>query len=190
MHCLLLALCATSALAYLPACQTARPALRPAPLARNRRHVAPRADEGSLGLPTGLPALPDATQLPPVEAAVVTDTLLDLAVYGLIAGVAALTIYSLVVTLQKSNEEYGGWSPRDDEDVKAASADPSQRLRAGARYDPVTETWTYPEQPKQGAKVGRAPVAGGAVDADGNRYDRRMRKKEKKAEKARKNKGK
>ena len=45
-----------------------------------------------------------------------TDTLLDLGVYALLAGVAGLTLYSVFVTLQKSNEEYGGWTPRDDEE--------------------------------------------------------------------------
>ena len=122
----------------------------------------------------------------------VVDTLLDVGVYTLILLVAALTIYSLVVTLQKSNEEYGGWTPRDDEEVASAARGDDGRLRAGARYDPVTEQWTYPDAAEQQkAKVGRAPAAGAAAGADsdaGNRYERRMLKKEKKREKARKKK--
>jgi hypothetical protein len=116
---------------------------------------------------------------------VITDTLLDVAVYTILFGVAALTIYSLFVTLQKSNDEYGGWTPRDDDDVIAASKArnlaPEERLRSGARYDPVTEQWTYPAPEKQGPTVGRATAsaAPSSVDSSTNRYDRRMAKKQK-----------
>ena len=115
-----------SALAYVPAVSAVRFPTR-APIVQHSRHAAPRAT-----------ALPFSAALAEVESGggVITDTLLDVAVYGILASVAGLTVYSLVVTLQKSNEEYGGWTPRDDEEVKAASTDPSQRLRAGARGAP------------------------------------------------------
>ena len=131
------------------------------------------------------PGLPAADIV--ADPAVVTDTLLDLGVYGLIAAIIGLTLYSLVVTLQASNEQYGGWTKQDDEDVMSGSLDqPSDRLRSGARYDPVTETWTYPTAAEQAAKakVGRAPAATqSASDEATNRYDRRMAKKRKAAEK-------
>ena len=109
---------------------------------------------------------------------------------ALIALVAGLTIYSIVVTLQKSNEEYGGWTPRDEEDVGLAARGDVQRMGSGARYDPVTDQWTYPtpeEKAATTAKVGRAPAAAGAAaDSDSNRYERRMLKKRKREEKRRK----
>jgi len=140
------------------------------------RSVPPRADASAVVAAESL------------DTAVVTDTLLDVFVYSLLLGVVALTVYSLVVTLQKSNEEYGGWTPRDDEEVLGAARNPEQRLQSGARYDPVTEQWTYPDPAavKPSAKVGRAPSAAAADEEASNRYERRMRKKQKAAEKARK----
>ena len=123
------------------------------------------------------------------DAGVVTDTLLDLAVYSLLAGVVALTLYSIVVTLQASNEQYGGWTKKDDDEVMSGSLGqdkPVSRLQSGARYDPVTDTWTYPTPEEQAnrAKVGRAPTASSTdSDAATNRYDRRMAKKRKQAQK-------
>lgn len=117
-----------------------------------------------------------------LSATVVTDTLLDLGVYTILFSVVALTLYSLFVTLQKSNEEYGGWTPRDDEDITSlAATPPSERLRPGAKYDPVTDTWTYPQpEERTGAKVGRAPAAA-MEDSNSNRYERRAAKKQRKA---------
>ena len=121
------------------------------------------------------------------SSGMVTDTLLDLGVYALLAGVVALTLYSIAVTLQKSNEEYGGWTPRDDEDVnKAASQGGGYGMRGpGSVYDPATDTWsTKPlDDATVKAKVGRAPTPASSPGADGseatNRYDRRMAKKRK-----------
>lgn len=167
-----------------------RPSLRP-------RHAAPCAvsTAGAVSYAAPSSAASSLGWLPlaeePSNGSTLTDTLLDIGVYGILALVVLLTGYSLIVTLQKSNEEYGGWTPRDDEEFQsAASSDPIGRP-SGARYDPVTEQWTYPEQGDKKAKVGRAPAGMGAPAAssdDGNRYDRRMLKKRKKMEKARKKK--
>ena len=125
-------------------------------------------------LPTSLPAVPE------VDSAVVTDTALDVLVYALLAGVAGLTLYSIVVTLQASNDQYGGWTKQDDDDVAGGMLEqPSNSLVSGARYDPVTESWTYPTPEEQAAKakVGRAPAP---AEDTANRYERRMAKKQKK----------
>ena len=185
MHALLVA-----PISYVP---SARPALRLAPL-HHRRHAAVAAD-------ASLPP-PCAASLPPTLLVAdgdfsVMDTIADIAVYSILALVAGLTLYSIVVTLQKSNEEYGGWTPRDDEEVaNLQSDDGAGRLKSGARYDPVTDQWTYPspEEQKAQAKVGRAPAAAappGTVEAaeqGANRYDKRMLKKRKKQQKAKKSK--
>ena len=169
------------AFSYTPPCRICGPALRKWPT--HRRHADVRADEAAVAqvAPAALP-----------EGSTLTDTLLDLGVYSLIALVAALTVYSIVVTLQKTNDEYGGWTPRDDEDMAPpGDGSPESRLRSGARYDPVKDEWTYPSsgQSQQGAKVGRAPAAAASSEDDpSNRYDRRMAKKRKKMEKARKKK--
>ena len=109
------------------------------------------------------------------------DTILDIGVYALLLGVVGLTLYSLYVTLDQSNKEYGGWVKKEDDISPSTSrGGPVDRYRSGAVYDPVTEAWTMPDtsnSPKAGASVGRAPSA----DADdaGNRYERRMAKKQK-----------
>lgn len=175
----MLAVASTLVTAYvvspLARAPSAQPALRRAPaLLAGRRLGNPVAQEGA------------ATAS---DSAVFTDTLLDVGVYSLLFLVVALTVYSLVVTLQKSNDEYGGWTPRDDEEVSRAARSDDGRLRAGARYDPITEQWTYPDAQQSTAKVGRAPTAAsGVADADsGNRYEKRMMKKQKqKQKKARK----
>lgn len=118
------------------------------------------------------------------SAAVITDTVLDLAVYALLASVVGLTLYSVFVTLQRSNEEYGGWVAKEDEDLGMTKRS-GNRLRPGAVYDPVTDQWTYPEKVST-PKVGRAPVGGAADEAAGNRYERRMEKKEAARKKAKK----
>jgi hypothetical protein len=46
---------------------------------------------------------------------VLTDTILDLAVYSLLFGVVALTVYSLYVTLDESNNTQGGWTKAEGE---------------------------------------------------------------------------
>jgi len=92
-----------------------------------RRTQVPHA---SISLATTMSVAEDLAGL---ESAVVTDTLLDIAVYLLLAGVAGLTLYSLVVTLQKSNEEYGGWTPKDDRPSPVATwqtAVDSRRVRS------------------------------------------------------------
>ncbi len=145
-----------------------------APALGVRPHSAPRSP---LVRASALPAAQLPTSfITAVDSGVVTDTLLDVAVYTLLAGIAALTIYSIYVTLQKSNEEYGGWTPRDDQEVPSESG----ASRPGAIYDPVTEKWTYPteEDPTPAARIGRAPNA----PADGpNRYERRTAKRQKAA---------
>ena len=45
-----------------------------------------------------------------MTADAVTDTLLDLGVYGLLFGTAGLTLYSIYVTLDESNRKAGGWT--------------------------------------------------------------------------------
>ena len=116
-------------------------------------------------------SLPDGTTL--------TDTLADVGVYVLLAGAIALTIFSVVATLQKSNDEYGGWTPREDE--ASPINDDLDRLKPGSVYDPTTDTWTYKKPEPAPTRVGRAPPA---VDESGqpekgNRYERRMNKKKK-----------
>lgn len=125
-----------------------------------------------------------------LNAAVITDTLLDLGVYTLLAGVVALTAYSLYVTLDQSNKEYGGWSPRDEFDDGTIKDTQGTRLRKGGRYDPVTDTWTYAKQEPTSPRVGRAAsqdaALSGSDGSEANRYDRRMQKKRKQAQKSRK----
>ena len=143
--------------------------------------ASPRCDEAM-----GLPSMPAVPAVPDVDSAAVTDTILDVLVYGLIAGVAGLTLYSIVVTLQASNDQYGGWTKQDDDDVQGGMLErPSSSLVSGARYDPVTESWTYPTAEEQAAKakVGRAPAAAPAESA--NRYERRIAKKQKQKKKKR-----
>jgi len=145
-----------------------------------RRTQVPHA---SISLATTMSVAEDLAGL---ESAVVTDTLLDIAVYLLLAGVAGLTLYSLVVTLQKSNEEYGGWTPKDDEAVAGGDLANSGGFKKGAVYDPTTDQWTYPSADEAATRVGRAPAQGtaaGGADDGTNRYDRRMAKKRKKAQK-------
>ena len=120
------------------------------------------------------------------SAVSVVDTLLDVAVYALLLGVVALTLYSLYVTLDQRNKEYGGWVKKEDDELLDTSArGPNDRLRSGAVYDPVTEQWTYPTKAtKAAARVGRAPAADEEVG--GNRYERRMVKKLKAAREGKK----
>lgn len=160
-------------LLFVPPARLYMPAIRPV---LNTRHTARHAAI------TATSAASPLTLVADLDTAVITDTLLDIGVYTILFGVAALTIYSLVVTLQKSNEEYGGWTPRDDEDISQLSS--QERLRPGARYDPVTEQWMYPAPAeKQGPQVGRADAvntaASAGADSATNRYDRRMAKKRK-----------
>jgi hypothetical protein len=121
------------------------------------------------------------------SAVSVVDTLLDVAVYALLLGVVVLTLYSLSVTLDQRNKEYGGWVKKEDDELLDTSAarGPNDRLRSGAVYDPVTEQWTYPAKTtKAAARVGRAPAADEEVG--GNRYERRMEKKLKAAREGKK----
>ena len=131
------------------------------------------------------PLLLLADEAPTAGSVSVTDTLLDLGVYTLLAGVVALTAYSLYVTLDQSNKEYGGWTPKDEFDdgtIKDTSG-----IRKNARYDPMTEQWTYmSEEEKAAPRVGRSPAPAAADGA--NRYTKRMEKKRKAAAKAKKRK--
>lgn len=110
-----------------------------------------------------------------------TDTLADLAVYSLLFGVVALTIYSLVVTLDESNKAQGGWT-KPDETIKKEPT-PTQtpmRLRKGARYDPSTDEWTYPTEEELSAES----KASKAAESESNRFKRRADKKLKKKRKS------
>ena len=111
----------------------------------------------------------------------VVDTILDVAVYSLLFGVAALTVYSLYVTLNEANKTQGGWTKRDDQvaDTPAPTSAP-QRLRKGARYDPATDQWTYPTEEEKLVEL----KSSGNVVASSNRYDRRAEKKQKKKRKS------
>lgn len=115
-----------------------------------------------------------------IEPEVVSDTLLDIGVYTVLAAAVVLTVYSIFVTLQGANEQYGGWTKKDgEEDYMQEPEVSSDRLRPGAVYDPATDQWSYPKKEAAPARVGRAPAAAKS-DEDGNRYDRRMEKKRKK----------
>ena len=172
--------------AYVP---SARPALLHH-AALHHRHPAVTADASSL-VDASATFAPSLLLADDSEFSMM-DTVADIAVYTILFLVAGLTLYSVVVTLQKSNDEYGGWTPRDDEEVANLQSGDAGRLQSGARYDPVTEQWTYPspEEQKAKAKVGRAPAAPpGTVEAaeqGANRYDKRMLKKRKKQQKAKK----
>ena len=173
--------------AYVP---SARPALLLHHAALHHRHPAVTADASSLVDASATFA--SSLLLADDSEFSMMDTVADIAVYTILFLVAGLTLYSVVVTLQKSNDEYGGWTPRDDEEVANLQSGDAGRLQSGARYDPVTEQWTYPspEEQKAKAKVGRAPAAPpGTVEAaeqGANRYDKRMLKKRKKQQKAKK----
>jgi len=108
---------------------------------------------------------------------VLTDTILDLAVYSLLFGVVALTVYSLYVTLDESNKTQGGWTKAEVEARKPTptpTAGPP-RLQKGARYDPATDQWTYPTEEERAVEV---KSSGNAVSGS-NRYERRAEKKQK-----------
>ena len=63
--------------------------------------------------------------------------------YALLALVVGLTIYSIFVTLQSSNEKYGGCTKdgREDDLRPEEYSDSGDRLRPGAVYDPATDQW-------------------------------------------------
>lgn len=148
--------------------QSARPALRAAPARCLAMEPAPGA-------------LRAATLIADGEISIV-DTVLDIAVYTLLAGVLALTLYSLYATLGQANKDYGGWTKKDGQPdaIKPPSSD-AGGYRKGARYDPVTDQWTYPTK--------EAPVASASAastDPDNNRYGRRLQKKQKRMDKRRK----
>lgn len=133
-----------------------------------RRATAPRALVGAAAAAEGAAgAIPMTATMVADEAAAadysMTDTMLDVGVYGILALVVGLTLYSVVVTLQSSNEQYGGWTRTDEEDEIASMAGES-KIRPGAVYDPATDRWTYPKAEKPAAKVGRAPVDAGTQD--------------------------
>ena len=130
---------------------------------------------------------PVTTLLADEEVAEITvvDTVLDLAVYGLLFGVVALTVYSLYVTLDQSNKDYGGWTKPVDEVSRAPSPTQApERLRKGARYDPATDQWTYPTEQERALEA----KSSGQVVSDSNRYERRAEKKQRKKRRAEKRK--
>jgi len=143
--------------------------------------------------PSPLSSLPSPSLLLAVERDAagsdvsIVDTVLDVAVYALLLAVVGLTLYSLYVTLDQSNKQYGGWVKKEDEDLDEPIRGDNDRLRSGAKYDPVTDQWTYPTRAEVAAKkaqVGRAPAA--AVEDGGNRYEKRMAKKQKQKQRQKK----
>mmetsp|Transcript_4103 Transcript_4103/g.12916 ORF Transcript_4103/g.12916 Transcript_4103/m.12916 type:complete len:179 (-) Transcript_4103:260-796(-) len=154
------------------------PALSPRPpLPLVPRAVAPTAT--ATGGPAGSGS---AAAFSLLTADAVVDTILDIGVYTLLAGVVGITLYSIFVTLDESNKTQGGWQKRDDAEVPEqpqrygeVPADVESRLRSGAVYDPVTDEWTMPKEPA----ASKAAAAGGGGGAEVNRYERRARKKAK-----------
>lgn len=119
------------------------------------------------------------------------DTILDVGVYSLLAGVVALTLYSVFVTVDEGNRKAGGWQKREGEDEmdvlprygENVPTDVESRLRSGAVYDPVKDEWTFKEQPAAKTMSSSSSKASSA-GADFNRYERRARSKAKAREKA------
>jgi len=124
-----------------------------------------------------------AQQASLLVADVMTDTIMDIAVYTLLAGVLGLTVYSVFVTVDEGNRQAGGWQKREGEDEPkykptlgdAVPTDVESRLRSGAVYDPVKDEWTFKEAEKPAAA--RSAAGGGGSEI--NRYERRARSKAK-----------
>ena len=159
----------------------ARPTLRaaPPPLSPLLRGTAARAPPPQCIAVTGVPAaLPVTTML---MAGAVKDTLLDVFVYGLILGTAALTVYSLYVTLDESNKKAGGWTKPDDDDDYLKSSQATEYDKKNMIYDPATNEWrakVASEMPST-SRISSGGGSGGGASGDGNRYEKRMMKKEK-----------
>mmetsp|Transcript_117183 Transcript_117183/g.203503 ORF Transcript_117183/g.203503 Transcript_117183/m.203503 type:complete len:331 (-) Transcript_117183:83-1075(-) len=105
----------------------------------------------------------------------------DYALYAFLAGVVALTVYTIIVTLQDTGEEYGGWRPPEpDEDE-----DDFEEVRM-TRYDAETGQWVEKRvvrEKEKKAQIGRVKKS----DApELNRYQKRMIKQRKRAQKSQK----
>lgn len=160
-----------------------RPTLRaaPPPLSPLLRGAAARAPAPQCNAAAAVPAAVQATTV--LTAGVVTDTLLDILVYGLLFGTAALTIYSLYVTLDESNKKAGGWTKPNDEDEYMPQA--TDYSKKNMIYNPATNEW----RPKEASEMSSASSSssaggsGGGASGSGNRYEKRMMKKEKQRQK-------
>ena len=108
----------------------------------------------------------------------VTDTLLDIGVYGLLALTVGLTLYSIFVTLDESNKNFGGWNKPKDEVSPIDERDAG--IKKNMVYNPVTNEWTSRQESEL---VDDTPTAGDG--GDNNRYARRMEKRQKQKQKKR-----
>eukprot|EP00908_Phaeocystis_cordata_P024617 Transcript_7076.p2 GENE.Transcript_7076~~Transcript_7076.p2 ORF type:complete len:196 (-),score=75.66 Transcript_7076:196-717(-) len=160
-------------LAPQPAALRTQSLLRAQPLLRAaRRAPAPQCAAAPLPLAT--------TMQLGLDSQVVTDTILDIGVYGLLALTVILTLYSIFVTLDESNKKAGGWSKPKDE------LTPQDDLASGVKknmvYNPVTNEWT---SRAQSDLVDESDIGGGGGggDGDSNRYARRMEKRQKQKQK-------
>ena len=107
------------------------------------------------------------------DAQVISDTLLDVGVYGLLALTVGLTLYSIFVTLDEANNKAGGWS-KPEESAKVEE-DPSS-YRKNMVYNPVSNEW----MPRAETELADTTSATGGTDGgDSNRYARRAEKREK-----------
>jgi|Transcript_20327 hypothetical protein len=155
-------------------------------------HAAARCSQPVASLHTVVGALQLLLAEEPAADFSLTDTLADIAVYGLLASVAGLTIFSVFVTLDESNKAQGGWT-KPVEDARNPRKPPTPMgvstavpVRRGARYDPATDSWTYPDEDTPKTSPAAAPAG---TSSDVNRYDRRMEKKRKKKTKKSKQQG-
>ena len=130
--------------------------------------------DGGAALPAAAAAASAAA--PPAEISI-TDTIADLFVYGLLAGAAALTLYSLYVTIDESKDKWQGFDkPQEEEfdEPEEVYTGGKTSFRKGAIYDPAADEWTYPEPEERPAPM-REPAL---MKADeGNRYSRRDAKR-------------
>ena len=130
--------------------------------------------DGGAALPAAAAAASAAA--PPAEISI-TDTIADLFVYGLLAGAAALTLYSLYVTIDESKDKWQGFDkPQEEEydEPEEVYTGGKTSFRKGAIYDPAADEWTYPEPEERPAPM-REPALMKADD--GNRYSRRDAKR-------------
>ena len=156
--------CLTAGLVPHVALRT-QPLLQAQPLRVARRAPPPQAAAESAHLAT-------TVQLG-VDSQVVSDTLLDVGVYGLLALTVGLTLYSVFVTLDEANNKAGGWTKPTDEPV--VEDDPSS-FRKNMVYNPVSNEW----MPRAESDLADTTSAGGGGDGgDSNRYARRAEKREK-----------
>ena len=164
----------------------ARPTLRaaPPPLSPLLCGAAARAPPPQCNAAAA--AVPAAVQSTTVlMAGPVKDTLLDVLVYGLIFGTAALTLYSIYVTLDESNKKAGGWTKPDDDDDYLKSSQATAYSKKNMIYNPATNEWRAKEKSEMPSASSSSSGGGGGGGADGggNRYEKRIMKKEKQKQK-------